>query len=103
MDKYDMISGIITQVDKLADARGVEKCSLVVDIIQRLSTLAKGLGDEDKAHAAEKKLLEDQLKAPPLKPGDTREGGETFNFDLEDLERLKDREEGDRGADDDTE
>lgn len=103
MDKYDMISAIITQVDKLADARGVEKCSLVMNVIQRLSALAKGLGDEDKAHEAEKKLLEDQLKPAPLKPGETREGGETVTFDLEDLERATTREETSDGADDDAE
>lgn len=101
MDKYDVISGIITQVDKLADARGVEKCTLVVSIIQQLSALAKGLGDEDKAHKAEKKLLEDQLKPAPLEEGETREGGRTVTFDLEDLERVTEGKEADHGADDD--
>lgn len=100
MDKYDMISAVITKVDRLADARGVEKCTLVVEIIQRLSALAKGLGDEDKAHEAEKKLLEDQLKPAPLKEGEVREGGETVTFGLEDLEAIK---EGQHGADDDAE
>lgn len=106
MDKYDVINGIITQVDKLADARGVEKCTLVVTIIQQLSALAKGLGDEDKAHKAAKKLLEDQLKAPPLKPGQIREGGETYTIDLDDPEHPEGvihRKEADHGADDDAE
>lgn len=94
MDKYDVISSIITEVDRLVDARGVEKCGIIIGVIQKLQTLAKGLGDEDKAHAAEKKLLEDQLAPPPLKDGEVREGGETVTFDLSDLQRATEQEEG---------
>lgn len=93
MDKYDMISKVITKIDKLVDARGMEKCSLGVEVVQLLSTLAKGLGDEDKAHKAEKKLLEDQLKPRPLAEGEIREGGETITYDLE-PEELKEAEHG---------
>lgn len=96
MDKYDMISSIITKVDKLMEARGIEKAVLGVEIVQQLNVLAKGLGDEDKAHEKEKKLLEDQL-TPPLKDGETRVGGETVHFDLSDLEAVT------NGANDDAE
>lgn len=95
MDKYDMISSIIIKVDKLMDARGIEKATLGIEIVQLLNTLSKGLGDEDKAHAAEKKLLEDQLKPAPLKDGETRVGGETYEIDLEEMMK--------HGADDDAE
>lgn len=101
-----MIRSIINKVDKLADARGVEKCTMVIEIIQLLSTLAKGLGDEDKAHKAEKKFLEDQLKPGPLKEGETRIGGETYTIDLDDPEHPEGvihRKEADHGADDDAE
>lgn len=95
MDKYDMISSIIIKVDKLMDARGIEKATLGIEIVQLLNTLSKGLGNEDKAHAAEKKLLEDQLKPAPLKNGETRVGGETYEIDLEEMVK--------HGADDDAE
>jgi len=102
MDKFDMISSIIIKVDKLMDAKGIEKATLGIEIVQLLNTMAKGLGDEDKAHAAEKKLLEDQLKPVPPKDGCTRVGGETITYDLE-PENLKELEAGRDGADDDAE
>lgn len=95
MDKYDMISSIIIKVDKLMDARGIDKATLGIEIVQLLNTLSKGLGDEDKAHAAEKKLLRDQLKPAPLEDGETRVGGETYEIDLEEMVK--------HGADDDAE
>lgn len=102
MDKFDMISSIIIKVDKLMDAKGIEKATLGIEIVQMLNTMAKGLGDEDKAHAAEKKLLEDQLKPAPPKDGCTRVGGETITFDLEpeNLMKLEARRDD---ADDDAE
>lgn len=102
MDKFDMISRIIIKVDKLMDAKGIEKATLGIEIVQLLNTLSKGLGDEDKAHAAEKKLLEDQLKPAPPKDGCTRVGGETITFDLEPENMMK-LEAGINGADDDAE
>lgn len=95
MDKYEVISSIITKVDKLMDARGIEKASLGVEIVRYLGALAKGLGNEDKAHAAEKKLLEDQLdernkKVIETEDGMIVEGGETYTIDLENLEEGED-------------
>ena len=86
MDEYELIKGMIIQLDELADARGAKKCTLIIELIQKLDALAKGLGEEDKAHKAEKKLLEDQLKQlttpPPLREGETRVGGETYEIDF---------------------
>ena len=39
MDKFQMLDGIIVLVDKLADSRGVERCSIIVDIINRLGRI----------------------------------------------------------------
>ena len=50
MDKFGMIDQIIVQVNALLDARGVEKCRLGLDIVQRLAALREGLRKEDSAH-----------------------------------------------------
>ena len=56
MDKFDLIEAIIKRVDALADARGAQKCAIVIEIIQQLGALRKGLADDD---AAYKKQIED--------------------------------------------
>ena len=86
MDKYELIKSVILQLDELVDARGAKKCTLIIDMIQKLDALAKGLGDEDKAHKAEKQLLEDQLKkltTPlPIREGEERIGGGSYNLNF---------------------
>ena len=52
-DKYQLIDRMITEVDTLADARGAEKCTLIIELIQQLGVLRKGLkADEDAARVA---------------------------------------------------
>jgi len=84
MDKFEMIDTMIVEADKLIDARGVDKCKGFLNLIQMLSTLRKGLADEDKAHDERVQLLETQLKKlttpPELKPGETRVGGEVYHI-----------------------
>lgn len=59
MDKFDLIEAIIKRVDALADARGAQKCAIVIEIIQQLGALRKGLADDDAAH---KKQIMDLLQ-----------------------------------------
>lgn len=90
MDKYQMLDAIVVLMDRLADARGAERCTLVVDIIQRIDALKKGMREEDRAHKQELKLLETQIKEltnpRPLQEGEIREGGGTYTIDLEQAE-----------------
>ena len=47
-DKYDLIDNLITSMDELADARGAKRCAMIINIIQALSELKKGLQAEDR-------------------------------------------------------
>ena len=53
MDKFEMIDLLIIKVNDLLDARGVDKCRLGVDVIQRLCALKAGLTEEDKRRESE--------------------------------------------------
>ena len=50
MDKYQIIDTLINKVDALADARGVNRCVITIDIIRNLDTL-KNLLKEEEDHA----------------------------------------------------
>lgn len=54
LDKYEMLDQIIVNVNALLDARGVDKCRLGVDVIQRLAALKAGLMEDDKRMEGEK-------------------------------------------------
>jgi len=86
-DKYEMISAVIVALDSLADARGAEKCRLILESVQRLAALKEGLKKEEQAHQAEVKLLQDQLAdltRPPETDGDTETiGGRTYHIGVE--------------------
>lgn len=63
MDKFDLIEAIIKRVDVLADARGAQKCAIVIEIIQQLGALRKGLADDDAAHKKQIMDLQQRLDA----------------------------------------
>jgi hypothetical protein len=63
MDKFDLIDAIIKRVDVLADARGAQKCAIVIEIIQQLGALRKGLADDDAAHKKQITDLQQRLDA----------------------------------------
>ena len=48
IDKFQMIDEIIVEVNDLIDAKGIEKCRLGLDIVQRLAALKNGLAEDDK-------------------------------------------------------
>ena len=50
MNKFQLIDTIITKVDALADARGVSRCVMVVDIVQQLNALRDLLREEGSRH-----------------------------------------------------
>lgn len=61
MDKYKMLEEMIVMLDRLADARGVERCSLIVELVSRASALKRGLEKEDEDHASAIDALKTQL------------------------------------------
>ena len=86
MDKFALIDSLIKQVDALVDARGVSKCATIIEIVQKLDALRKGLSDEDKAHLEQVRLLEDQLerltRPPEATPDGEVLGGEHYEINL---------------------
>lgn len=53
IDQYELIDKMIANVDALADAKGAHKCALIIEVIQQLSALRKGLKDEEEARKRE--------------------------------------------------
>lgn len=48
-NKYQFIEGIVIQMDKILDQRGVERAATIIDIINKLTALKDGLKKEDEA------------------------------------------------------
>lgn len=66
INKYQLIDSIVRQANDLAEAHGIQKCAIIVDMVRNLDTLAGMLKDDDGTHEeAVKKLTEeiDKLKA----------------------------------------
>ena len=61
-DKYQLIDSIIVQIDALTDARGVEKCKIILDAIGKLSALKKGLQDDDTVNKQKIDTLREELR-----------------------------------------
>ena len=61
MDKYQMLDAIIVQLDRLADAKGVERCAILVDLVSRIDSLKKGLRGEEDSHNAKVESLKSQI------------------------------------------
>ena len=60
-DKHELIQQVIVHANDLADARGVDKCVLIINIVQKLNTIQGLLRDEDANNKATIKGLTDQL------------------------------------------
>jgi len=50
--KFDIIHDTIVRANDLADARGVDKCVLIISIVQNLNELDRMLKEEDQHHDA---------------------------------------------------
>lgn len=62
-DKYELIDGIVMQMNELMDAHGIRKAVIGIDVVQKLKALGEGLRDEDKARKEELDELRAQLHA----------------------------------------
>lgn len=76
-DKYQLIDSIIVQIDALTDARGVEKCKIILDAIGKLSALKKGLQDDDTVNQQKLDTLREELRRVTQPDGD----GDTETID----------------------
>lgn len=62
LDRYELIDRMASSVDALADARGAQKCALIIELIQQLGALKKGLKDEEAARRREMEALRAQIE-----------------------------------------
>ena len=86
-DKYEMLDAVIIAIDKLEDARGVEKCRIILDAIQRIGVLKEGLKKEDAVHAEHINMLSKPIKEltspPQVKDGEVIVGGEEYHIGVD--------------------
>lgn len=86
MNKYQMLDAIIVLLDRLADARGTERCALLVEITKRAEALKQGIKEEESATTARIQALQRQIKdltsPPEPRAGEIIEGGQTYSIDL---------------------
>lgn len=61
ISKYELINTIVGQTNELAEAHGIRKCAIIVDMVRNLDTLAGMLKDEDGTHNAAIKNLTDEI------------------------------------------
>lgn len=82
-DKYQLIDSVIVQIDALTDARGVEKCKIILDAIGKLSALKEGLQDDDTVNQQKLDTLREELRrvTAPDADGDTETiDGKTYQI-----------------------
>ena len=85
MNKFELLDQIILKMNLLADATGVERCALLVGVVQMLGALKDNLTESDKAAKEREALLLDQLQAlttpaEEVREGEERLGGNTIMF-----------------------
>lgn len=84
MNKFELLDQIILNMNRLADATGVERCALLVQVVQMLGALKDNLTESDKAAQDREALLTEQLAAltAPTEAETSAErlGGNTIMF-----------------------
>lgn len=50
--KFDIIQDAVIRLNDLADARGVDKCVTIINLVQNLNELNRMLHEEDATHDA---------------------------------------------------
>jgi len=54
MDKINLIDSMIVQVNDLADLKGIDKCSCIIDLVRKLALLKQAIAEENKPDDAAK-------------------------------------------------
>ena len=73
VDKYGLIQAVIVQVNDVADARGVDKCVAIINIVQNLKQLEKLLHSEEETNDSAIKELTARLDALEKEAGEDAE------------------------------
>lgn len=86
MNKYELIDSLIVQLDALEDARGVTKCRMILEMVNKLSTLKTGLKSEEDAVNARIEIAENEVRrlTTPKAAQDGEEivGGQVYKIQL---------------------
>ena len=83
MSDDELIAGLIRDAGRLADLRGAERCALILDMIDRMQALRRGLAEEHRHHEDDIRLLNEQLTrltTPHPQEGETVVGGEIYRL-----------------------
>ena len=76
--KHDIINDAVIKLNELADARGAEKCVLIITLIQNLNELGRMLKEEDAKNDAAILALTEKISKLEKK-----EGSDDGNTDTE--------------------
>lgn len=60
--KQDIINDAVIKLNELVDARGADKCVLIIQLIQNLNELGRMIKDEDSKHEAAVLALTEKVK-----------------------------------------
>lgn len=52
-DKYELINELISEIDKIADSRGIQRAALLVSVTQALIKLRDGLKQDEESTKAQ--------------------------------------------------
>ena len=77
LNKYDLLKEVIVQTNELVDARGVDKCVLIINIVQKLNTIEGLMRDEDSNHDAAIRDLANQIDTLKAKAAEVDDNADT--------------------------
>lgn len=60
--KHDIINDAVVRLNELADAKGAEKCVLIITLIQNLNELGRMIKEEDEKNDAAIKALTEKIE-----------------------------------------
>lgn len=72
INKYQLIDSIVRQANDLAEAHGIQKCAIIVDMVRNLDTLAGMLKGNDNTHEEAVKKLTDEIDKLKAGGGDAK-------------------------------
>lgn len=83
MTDDELLAGLIRDVGRLADIRRSARCRLILDMIDRMQALRRGLAEEHRRHEEYIQLLSGQIErltTPHPQEGETVVGGDVYRL-----------------------